>query len=309
MPRPLREYTLSDWKRLRPLTHRLKTFRYRLVTQAYVRKAARTGDAGRLAQTLRGRQVLVTVAFADPQAIAWQIPLVRHYVPNALHVIVDNSPDAASADAIAAISRQAGAPYVRLPPNPWANSRSHGLALNWTWRNLVRPGAPVAFGFLDHDIFPTAPDDPFAPLSAQDCYGVIRPAGERWFLWAGFCMFRFDCVKEKQLDFGQDWFSGLDTGGGNWEPLYRFMDRAHMRQSAAAQVPYKAGVDVLDGPLQWFGGWLHEVGVMGDPALRTEKRRLIGELLAPHLAAAAQTGRRSTAVERTQPAISINARP
>ena len=120
-----------------------------------------------------------------------------------------------------------GAHYLRLPPNPWTrrnDSRSHGIALNWVWRNVIKPGAPHAFGFIDDDMFPVAPVDPFAPLATHAFYGDTRTAGPRWFLWAGYCFFRYDAVADKRLDFGLDWFVGLDTGGANWDVLYRDVD-------------------------------------------------------------------------------------
>ena len=122
--------------------------------------------------------------------------------------------------------------------------------------------------------------------SSQDFYGVVREWGPRWFLWAGFCSFRFDRVGDKALDFGQDWFKGLDTGGGNWRALYRHVDRARIREARSRYVPFKAGIEMRDGPLQWCGSWLHEVGLMGRSDLQAEKRRAVAEMLAPHLAAA-----------------------
>lgn len=283
----MRDYTFADWRRLRPLTHMMKTLRYRLVDALYMRRPPRSGDIGALAAALRGRKVLVTIAFSDVQAIAWQIPLLRHYLPHTLHVIADNTPDDATAARIAAEAERAGVAYLRLPHNPWeAGSRSHGIALNWVWHNLVRRGEPEAFGFLDHDIFPTAAEDPFVPLARQDFYGVLRPAGERWFLWAGYCTFRFDRVRDKPLDFGQDWFVGLDTGGGNWEVLYRHVDRAAFADAPTVFLPFKPGLDVADGPIQWCGAWLHEIGLMGRPELGAEKRAAVAAILAPHLAAA-----------------------
>ena len=68
-------------------------------------------------------------------------------------------------------------------------------------------GRGELFGLLDHDLFPTAPDDPFAPLATQDVYGYVRttePPSERWFLWAGFTMMRFSAVRDLPLDFGQE---------------------------------------------------------------------------------------------------------
>jgi hypothetical protein len=287
MPKPISEYTLRDWKRLRPLIHAFKTWRYHRVDRRYMPRPARAGDPAAIASGIAGRDVLVTIAFNDSEAIGWQTQLIRHYVPRVLHVIADNSSDETAAAAIAREAARGGLPYLRLPKNPWRGfSRSHGIALNWVWRNVLRPGAPRAFGFIDDDLFPMAPDDPFAALKSQDLFGSVRHAGERWFLWAGFCMFRFDAVKDKELDFGQDWFNGLDTGGGNWEVLYRYADRGALQEPRLASEPYKAGIALEDGPIDWCGAWLHEVGTMGNAALAVEKRGAVAELLAPHLRAA-----------------------
>jgi hypothetical protein len=287
MPKSLREYSSDDWRHLRPVTQAVKSLRYRAIDRGYRRRPARVGDIAAAARSIRDRRVLVTIAFGDPALIRWQTRLVRHYVPGVRHVVVDNSPAAAAAEEI---RRTAGADnYLRAPENPWsgdAASRSHGIVLNWAWDNLIRPGEPEAFGFLDHDIFPTAIDEPFEPLATQDIYGVVRTVGQRWFLWAGFCMFRFAAVKDAPLDFGQDWFAGLDTGGANWNGLYQHVDVAKLEQPATRFVPFKPGIAIADGPLQWCGPWLHEIGLMGAPQLFAEKRRVVAAMLAPHLDAA-----------------------
>jgi hypothetical protein len=291
MVRSLSDYNFADWRRLRPLIHGLKTAKYRLATKRYVRRPASVGDLSALARSMAGKRVLVTIAFGDDELIDWQVQLVRHYVPSAKHVIADNSRDDGAAARIAAICTAFEAPYIRLPPNPWHQpSRSHGIALNWLWCNLIRPGEPVAFGFLDHDVFPTAREDPFEPLSSQDWFGVIRTVGPRWFLWAGFCIFRFDRVRDAPLDFEQDWFYGLDTGGGNWRALYQHVERAALKEAHCEFEPYKPGVRLADGALQWVGPWLHEVGQMVRPELRAERRQIVRNILTPHLAAA-QDGR------------------
>jgi len=287
MPKPTSEYTLADWRRLRPFTHAYKSWRYRRVNRAYLKRAARAGDAAAVARGLCGRDVLVTVAFNDPQAIRWQAQLLRHYVPRAVYLIVDNSSDQAASNEIATVATRGGAHYLRLPKNPWRGfSRSHGIALNWVWANVLRPGAPRAFGFIDDDLFPTAPDDPFAPLAAQNFFGMVREAGARWYLWAGYCVFRYDAVKDKPLDFGQDWFIGLDTGGANWNVLYRHCDRGTLKEAPFSFRPYRDGIDFHDGPMQWCGTWLHEIGSIGNEALAADKRRVVAEILSPHLSAA-----------------------
>ena len=285
MPKSLREFSAADWRRLRPLTQAVKSWRYRLIDNVYRRRGAALGKPDAVAASIRRRKVLVTVAFADPQLLRWQVRLVRRFVADAIHIVVDNTP----ADDVAALNAQiagdAGVAYLRAPKNPWSDaaSRSHGIVLNWTWHNVIRPGAPEAFGFIDHDIFPTAADDPFAPLAGQDVYGVVRTAGGRWFLWAGFCMFRFAAVHDKPLDFGQDWFIGLDTGGGNWKSLYSRIDRQSLREPMTTFVPFKPGIRIEEGPLQWCGSWLHEIGLMGDPDLMGQKRATVAHLLGHHL--------------------------
>jgi hypothetical protein len=310
MAKPISEYTLADWKRLRPLIHALKSARYRRVMQRYVSQPAAAGDAASIVRIIAGRDVLVTVAFNDPQAAGWQALLLRHYVPQALHVIVDNSSDRAAAATIADVARRYGVYYVQLPDNPWrGSSRSHGIAMNWAWRNILLPGRPRVFGFIDDDLFPTAPDDPFAALAVQDFFGVMRWVEPRWFLWAGFCMFKFTAVQAKPLDFGQDWFAGLDTGGGNWDVLYRYADRQLLRAAPTSFVPYKPGIDISEGPMQWCGAWLHEIGSTGNAALEADKRRVIAEILYPHLQAAdrAQTAPETFPAFNANPA--FNAKP
>jgi len=284
--KPLLEYNLADWRRLRPVTQAYKTLRYALIDKSYRRRAARAGDIAGLVQTIRGRKVLATIAYADAEAIDWQTRLLCHYLPGVVHIVADNSRDETSAAEIAEVVRGRKVPYVRLPVNPWhQSSRSHGAALNWVWHNIIRPGKPEAFGFLDDDIFPTGADDPFQALGSQDFYGNIRVQGTRWQLWAGYCVFRFERVAGKELNFGQDWFKELDTGGANWRALYSRVDRATIRGAELERSSYSTGA-AGSVSLQWLGSWLHETGSEGTDENLKDKRRIVAGLLKPHLAAA-----------------------
>jgi hypothetical protein len=267
------------------LTQFAKTFRYSLTNAIYVRLRPRGGDAHQVAARIANQNVLITIAFGDCQALEWQIVLLRRYVKHGVLIIADNSQDHANAISIQEMARRLSVPYIRLPRNFAKESRSHGLALNWVWRNIVCRGKPAAFGFLDHDLFPTKNDEPFRKLETQPFFGVLRSTKPRWFLWAGFCLFRFDAVKTKTLDFGQDWFVGLDTGGGNWDPLYSQFDLAELKMQPIVSVPYREGVSLADGYFQWCDGWVHEVGVTGRRDLKADKRKVLTEILAPHLAA------------------------
>jgi hypothetical protein len=286
LPKPFSEYPLREWLRLRPLIHRLKQAGYNAVDARYRRLPARVGDLAAIGAAIRGRRVMITVAFADAEAIEWQSRLVRRFAGGALYIVADNSPTDEAAKAVEAVARREGRPYIRLPHNPWtghAPSRSHGVALNWLWSNLLRPHQPEAFGFLDDDLFPTAADDPFAPLSRQPVFGGLREAGGRWFLWAGFCFFRFAAVRDLDLDFGQDWFSGLDTGGANWWPLYQTLDLAALGLEPARRAPIVPGIPAEECCVFWCGSWLHEYGTARRADLAERKREEVARLLRPLL--------------------------
>ena len=286
MPKPFGEYSRDDWLRLRPVLHRLKQARYDRITTRYLRRAALEGDAASIVRDLRGRRMMVTVAYEDPAAIEWQSRLIRQYVPGPIYIVADNSRDDDAARAVQAVAAREHRAYLRLPRNPWsgpAASRSHGLALNWLWRNLISPAEPESFGFLDDDLFPTAADDPFAPLSEQPIFGGIRSVGGRWFLWAGFCFFRFADVRHLPLDFGQDWFAGLDTGGRNWQPLYRHLDRASLRLLTKRSAPILPDVSEDQCSVIWCGSWLHEYGTECPADLGPRKREAVVRMLAPLL--------------------------
>lgn len=291
----LSDYEWRDWRRLRPITHWLKTLRYDAQREHYVRLPARSDIS--IVDGIRDRRVLVTIAFDDPEAIDMQAQLVARFVPNVIYVVADMSMDDHAAAQTAAAAADHNVSYLRLPDNPLRRkeqaSRTHGLALNWVWRNIIRPGQPDRFGFIDPDMFPTAPDDPFATLDRQPVYGWIREAGPRWFLSAAFSMYRFDAVRDLPLDFGQDWFNGLDTAGANWNVLFRTLDRSKLNFAPTHFEPYEPGADPVKAPIQWSGVWLHEVGSTrreGLISLAAKKRDMIKKLVAPHLGKPALQG-------------------
>ena|SRR5579871_4433320 len=286
MPPRLVDYGMVDWLRLRPLLHRLKTRRYRAIDRSFRRQPARAGDVAHLRNQIAGRRTLITIGFNDAQTISWQASLVKRNVADVIYIVADNSADEAAASDIAALAARRHIPYVRLPQNPVSSpSRSHALALNWVWENIVKPGEPDVFGFIDDDIYPTKPDNPFAALSDQSFFGVVRsPApgfANGWFLWAGFCMFSFARVKQIDLDFSQDWFCGLDTGGANWDRLYSRFDRFSLREQSLESFPIREGLTTVEAPLQWCGPWLHTIGHAGDPKYAQEKADVLARIIEP----------------------------
>lgn len=297
MPRPFSEYSPREWLRLKPLIERHKHARYQWAVARRLRQPAAKADMAALRQAIAGRRVLVTVAFNDVEFIGWQAPLVKRHVAGAYHLIADNSPDDAAAVRIEALAEANGCGYLRLRPGPWRRledgGRSHGLAMSWVWRNLLRPGRPEAFGFIDHDIFPLRPTDPFAPLADHAVAGQVRNRSgrERWYLWAGFCFFRFDVVAGRALDFSLDWAAGLDTGGRNWFELYRYLAKDEVFDTGVAYEPVDPDVAVELARLEWISDWLHasnfstplSLPAAQREALRLRKRRILQERLSAAL--------------------------
>ena len=287
----LREYKLQDWSRLRPIVHAYKTIRYRAIDELFFRQRARKGDILDICGSARGCRVLLTVAFGDARCLDLQLRLTGGLVRHDLHIVADNSVSDAAAGENEQVCASHGVAYVRLPANPWTArnpSRSHGAAMNWMWRNVLKPAAPAAFGFLDQDLFPTQLCDPFEPLEDSAFYGDLRWAGARWYLWAGYCFFRFDAIVQEPLDFGLDWFAGLDTagldtGGANWQVLYRGVDPNTVPQRPITAFAALPGIELRQAYCEWRGSWLHEVGLDGDLSLKAKKREAVLRLLAPAL--------------------------
>lgn len=290
MPRSLQDYTLREHLRLQPLLHALKTRRYRRIDEAYFRLPATGGDIREVQGAIAGKRLFATIAFNDPDALDLHAQLVGRLANGDVHLIADNSTDDGNAAQNAAIAVSRNCLYLRLPPNPWNQrnaSRSHGIALNWLWHCVMRPAAPQAFAFLDADIFPTRPCDPFKALDDHPFAGDKRWAGERWFLWAGYCFFRFDAVAHLPLDFGLDWFLGLDTGGANWQALYLGTDPRSLPERPLIEVAALDGIPLRQAYFEWRGDWLHEVGLAGDASLRRRKRQALRDILQPVLVAPA----------------------
>ncbi|MEZ6149618.1 MAG: hypothetical protein R3C09_05795 [Pirellulaceae bacterium] len=283
MSRPMSEYNCTDWLRLRPVLHALKSRRYRLMDEHALSVPSINADLiDKVAGSLNDQQALVTIAFNDSESIALQIRLLRQFVPHAIHIVVDNSSNASLASSIEKVTNNSDSHYVRIHHNPWTGrnpSRSHGFAMNWAYRNVLRSGRPRHFGFLDHDLYPTENSDPFDILETTICGGDIRRANTRWFLWAGYCMFDQSRLGDHHLNFGLDWFAGLDTGGANWEILYRNIDVATLYQRPITAEQVWPDVPLQKAYFERRGTWLHEVGLDGDPDLQKKKQRVLRDRL------------------------------
>lgn len=175
---------------------------------------------------------IITVAYNHVRLIEKQIELVKCHVTdeNYLHVVVDNSPSRSARKQIKEICLREGVGYVPVPMfidklichRIFGNGLSHGAALNWMFYHFLKQQKPVRFALIDHDAFPMADYSFVDKLGERDFYGVERVREEGWYVWPGWCVFRFDALDDCGPNFLPYYLKGtfLDAGGGNFPRFY-----------------------------------------------------------------------------------------
>jgi hypothetical protein len=230
---------------------------------------------------------LITVAFNNVETIERQIHFVRKYFMKEgeyNYIVADNSTNPAIQREIEALCSDTIA-YVRLPKNYLTQTRggsySHGTALNWLYRHVVRKRQPCYFGFVDHDLLPIRPADPVENLCRQPLYGLVKERGSWWYLWAGFCFFRFDFVKHRKVDFlpakPKDIY--LDTGGSNWYSIYSQVDRESLPWASYAYELVGGAEERednwADSMVEYIdGAWLHTMDASNWYGVAADKLQL-----------------------------------
>ncbi|TCT08001.1 hypothetical protein [Aquabacter spiritensis] len=265
--RDLPDYSLGEWARAAPLAHGVRRLRNVAVDAYYARRpAAGHAALARELAGLDGRFVAFTIAFNLPEAVALLSQGLARVHPGVPLVVCDNSDDPAARARIAALCAARGHVYCALPRPPAIGSRgnasrSHAVALNWVWRNLIRPSRPSGFALLDHDLVPLVPDDLAARVAHHPIHGMVRrgPRGA-WYLWPGFSLFDFSAVAGLKLDFGTDTPRGLDTGGQNWRVLYRRLAPSDIGRARTFQVLLEDPEVGAPEPFLLVDGFLHVGG-------------------------------------------------
>ncbi len=175
---------------------------------------------------------IVTVAYDHVRLIEKQIELVKQHVTdkNYLHVIVDNSPSKKVRKQIKDFCDREHVGYVPVPRyidkliyhKIFGNGISHGAAINWLFFHFLKQRAPVRFALIDHDVFPMEDFSFIEKLGERDFYGVERIMKDGWYLWPGWCVFRYSALSSCKPDFLPYYLkeSYLDSGGGNYPQFY-----------------------------------------------------------------------------------------
>lgn len=205
---------------------------------------------------------LITIAFNAPRLISYQIRLMKKFLKGNFRIIIcDNSTDQNNSKEIKNICQKENITYIRVKdrstPNGYSNS--HAIALNWTWKNVVKQ-RKNNFAFLDHDIFPVKEIDISNYVRVNPVYGRYYDSPpEIWYLWPGFSFFNWDYVKDMPLNFHRYRTLGLfkrknvDTGSANWNCLYKNIDRNKLAKCSDKLVKVNNSVTVDSlGNNDWY---------------------------------------------------------
>jgi hypothetical protein len=259
--RGIDEYSLREWAMGLPMEHGFKRARNFAVERVF--RASRPRDYDRFMAGLSGRSphLIIVVAFNTP----WVIDLATRMAQRNLGaqlIVCDNSRKPEARQEIEKICHDRGVPYIGLPLNPERHPcRSHGVAMNWAYYNIVLPLRPSVFGFFDHDLFVIEPLEIQKFVTDQPIYGRLNLSRWGWNLWAGFCIYRFQDVVNCAPDFNNDVPRHLDTGGRNWLRIYRHLDFDKMKFAEAGTTNIRFG-DASDNEcLETVDTCLHVSGV------------------------------------------------
>lgn len=217
-------YSLVEWFRLEPIFAFLKQLRNDLLLLFYRRlKAVREDSFLFEMKRYQDKCLLIVIAFEQPKVLEWLFRLSEKNLNGVQLIVFDNSRKKGVRREIGELCNKFQVPYLELPylrckhPN-----RSHGLAMSWVFHRIIKRIKPKYFGYLDHDMFPIKSFDQMSLIpTGQKIYGLLNDADFYWNLWAGYCFFDFEFVKNKNLNFLYDFSRGVDTGGRNWPHLYK----------------------------------------------------------------------------------------
>lgn len=202
---------------------------------------------------------LVTIAFNNEKLIENQINFLKKNISDKFFfTVVDNSNNIDKSKSIQKICENNKVGYIRLPKNPWKQPNlSHSVALNWVYRNYIKTRNTKYFGFLDHDILPIKKTSVIEKFSDKKMYGLVQERSSRllniWYLWAGFCFYKNDFLKNKKVNFSSAIITTtkdmveLDTGGANWKNLYATIDKSNISSAKSH----------TDDDAQYIDDWIH----------------------------------------------------
>lgn len=208
---------------LKSMKYRFKNYKNKILNDFYLRKSTtdmHPNDAGDT------EFVVVSITFEKPEITEWQIQAFKQFMPQVRLMIFDNSSSLAMASEIKSVAQKYGIHYTKLPSNKTKHpNRSHALALNWIYKHYILKAQPRFFGFVDHDLIPFCSFDLRVIFDKQPFYGLQYQGNNPcWYLWAGYHFYKFDFMKQQEVNFMYDFQNELDTAGWNYRTIFRNMD-------------------------------------------------------------------------------------
>ena len=202
---------------------------------------------------------IATVSFNNIEVIDYQIKFISKNIQDKYcYTVFDNSNDSKIANEIYALCKNNNIPYLKLPPNFYTGSLSHGSSLNWIYINYFKKRKANYFGLLDHDIFPVLPTKIINILEKQPVYGLFQDRKDLWYLWAGFCFF-----SSKEIGSPVNFKSGktsntyVDTGGMNWKTIYSKINKNSITFPKHTYEKIREGDVPQSDMVEYIDGWLH----------------------------------------------------
>lgn len=227
--------------------------------------------------------LIFTISFNNLETIKLQNEYLKKNLKDKYkYYVCDNSSDDQISKQIEKYCDEVGVDYLHLMGNPYNGidvSKSHGIAINWAYRHIIKHSQSKYFGVLDHDIFPIKKTSILKNLKNSPVYGHIQERDDRWYLWPGFSFFNRKILDHKEYNFMP--VSGLDTGGGNWKSIFQDINRRLIHVPKHRYIRYEKGDIVQKTSVEMIDSWLHLINASGwhDGNKKENIEKLIRKLL------------------------------
>lgn len=208
---------------------------------------------------------ILTIAFNNSETIRVQHNYLEDNILDKFcYIVVDNSTDNEASKSIYNYCKNHNIVYLRLENNPYNGidpSRSHGIALNWAYRNLIKKSNAKYFGTVDHDIYPIRKTQIVKLIKENNVWGHYQQRKLGWYLWPGFSFFDKSIIIDKKVNFLPA--PGIDTGGSNWESIYKYINKNAIKWPSHRYIRYGKGAVIQNSHVELIGDWLHLINTSG----------------------------------------------
>jgi len=214
---------------------------------------------------------IYVIAFNNLFFVEYQIKTLREFFLTQFNlIIVDNNNwlHAEESEKVFQLCVRERVTYLKAPDNYYQQegrfdpSMKLGTTMNWLFVNCVRDRRPKYFGFLDHDCFLVRELDLRSCLDSKGMYGKVIQSkiSDAWTLHVTPNFYRLDFVGDRLLDFRASHRYQLDTGGANYDVLYK--DFVSSDYDIENKGVFFSDKDVnRKGSVQWYevidGVWYH----------------------------------------------------